>query len=437
MHPVRRNDSLFNRISFAEYVNLTKPAQVRNTSKGGIATIDIDGYIGRDLLREQLTGEKSVNTSEVIKETLRGIKAREIIVNINSPGGNLNDGLMIRNHLLAKKAKVITNLLGFSASAATVIAQAGDVRRMPQTSFQLLHRSMFGICGYLNRNSFEAYAKDCRVIDNDLIKIYARKSGKPAAVIEKIMDEGGGYGRWIGAEESLKLGLIDDIYDPADESDSSAVSSSSTSPKNQRQRQVELLALGVKKETNQSNSESGVMVSLSTPPQPANLTERYKLKQVAHHEAGHAVIALCLGFNIQQIQVWVSDTKRGLVTIKPSHTGMSPFQRAAIAVAGPMAKHGYREGKAAIGDFGIDSCSSNSDVLDSDEAIIHDCLESIEPKKRDDLKNRVEQYTQSRLRMNWDLVQSLGDHLSVVRSMNEYDVERWFTNELTGKELYV
>lgn len=210
----------FNGLSKEDFLGLTEPAAVNfHMQDDDTAVIDIDGYIGEDLFREWLTGEKSPNTVNNIKSTLREISAKKIIVNINSPGGSLNDGLMIMNMLQSKKAEIVTNTMGFSASAATVIAMAGSTRRMPETSFMLLHRCMFGICGWINQNTSRDITKDCEVIDATLIQMYEKNSESTADEIANLMDEGGGYGRWISAEDALDMGLIDEVYDPADEED--------------------------------------------------------------------------------------------------------------------------------------------------------------------------------------------------------------------------
>ncbi len=212
----------FNGLSKEDYLSLTKPAAVNYVIKddGKSAVLDIDGYIGRDLFREWMTGEKSENTVKNIKGVLREINTEKIIVNINSPGGDLNDGLVIMNMLQSKNAEIITNVMGFSASAATVIAQAGSTRRMPNEGFQLLHRVMFGIMGYINQNTTREMTADMEVIDGQLIKMYERRSNSAAKEIARLMDEGGGYGKWIDADTALEMGLIDEIYDAGDEEDS-------------------------------------------------------------------------------------------------------------------------------------------------------------------------------------------------------------------------
>lgn len=215
-----RFKNIFN-MTREEYLNAFPELnyQVKNQQGEDKAIIDIQGYIGRDVIREWITGEKSPNTVENLKETLRDISASTIIVNINSYGGDLNAGIVIKDMMQSKKARVVTNMQGFSASAATVIAYAGTVRRMPETAFMLPHRAMIGMLGYYNQNTFRSLTKDLEAIDSSLIKMYAARASISEQEISDLMDEGEGYGRWVPADEALEMGLIDEVYDPADEED--------------------------------------------------------------------------------------------------------------------------------------------------------------------------------------------------------------------------
>src|SRR5699024_7109121 len=105
------------------------------------AEIDIDGEIGG----ASFDGEEySFNTTPAVKEQLREIgnlRADEITVNINSPGGLVNDGLAIHDALAQHPARIVTKVYGMTASAATIIAQAGDQRLMSRNALYLVHQA--------------------------------------------------------------------------------------------------------------------------------------------------------------------------------------------------------------------------------------------------------------------------------------------------------
>lgn len=193
---------------------------ITNQDGGNTSVIDIDGFIGTDIFYEWMTGEKSPNTVNSLKDQLRSISAKKIIVNINSPGGDFNDGLVIKNLLESKNAEVVTNLYGLSASAATAIHQGGTKRRMAKnTSFMLIHRVMYGLLGYYNQNSLKSFVDDQETMDRNIISMYTDKSGAAEQEITELMDAGEGYGKWIDADTALKMGLIDEIFEPEDTDD--------------------------------------------------------------------------------------------------------------------------------------------------------------------------------------------------------------------------
>lgn len=196
-----------------------RPMNYDIRNQGETSVIDIDGYIGRDLFMEWMTGEKSQNTVESLKEKLRDIKSSRILVNINSPGGSFNDGIVIMDLLQSKKAEVVTNLYGLSASAATVIWQGGNTRRISKNAFPLIHRVMNGLMGNFNATSLLSMAEELEVLDNRLIQIYTERGAADIAKIEELMDSGEGYGKFISADTAVELGLADEVFDPADKDD--------------------------------------------------------------------------------------------------------------------------------------------------------------------------------------------------------------------------
>ena len=148
--------------------------------------IDIEGVIGWD-------DEASWRNIKKQLLAVANSKATKIIVNINSFGGFVNDGLMIHDALRAAKAKIETRVYSMSASAATVIAQAGDTRKMSANALYLVHHAMNGVYG--NVFEMEAGIKDLKKVDEILTNIYLKK-GADEAKLKELMDDNNGNGRW-------------------------------------------------------------------------------------------------------------------------------------------------------------------------------------------------------------------------------------------------
>ena len=175
--------------------------------------IDIEGTIGGSWWGED--DPESKNTKEKMKAELKrlsNIKADTIIVNINSYGGDVNHGLSIHDLLAENPAKVITKVNGMTASAATIIAMAGDERKISDNSLFLAHRA--SSWGFGNVNDINMVADDLRKVDDRIINIYTKATGKKREDITEIMDRNNGYGEWISPEEAKEIGFVTEIFEP-------------------------------------------------------------------------------------------------------------------------------------------------------------------------------------------------------------------------------
>ena len=172
-------------------------------------TIDIDGFIG------DLFWEESKNTVKAIKARLKEIsklKAKKIIVNINSPGGFVDAGLGIHDILAAHKAEIETNVEGLTASMATIIAQSANkgMRRMSDNALFLIHQPMNG--AFANVTEAEQNLEELKKVNSRLVNIYdKRNSVSDEEEIRELMGVNNGNGKWIDADEALDLGYIDEI----------------------------------------------------------------------------------------------------------------------------------------------------------------------------------------------------------------------------------
>lgn len=179
-----------------------------------VASIDIEGPIGFDV--NKYLDEDPMNDAPTIKQKLAeiGKDVTEIKVNIlNSPGGDVYDGIAIHDFLASHPAKVVTEVTGFAASIATVIWQAGNERRMSSNSSALVHKGMLGLCGWYNENELSDAAADISRLTTQIMKVYEKrgvdmKKASPYIEAEK------GNGTWIYPDEAKDMGLVDTVFEP-------------------------------------------------------------------------------------------------------------------------------------------------------------------------------------------------------------------------------
>lgn len=182
-------------------------------NSAGVATIDIEGVIGTP----SYTEDDKVATYNALKGKIAEIgkaNPRKVVVNIRSTGGDVNDALLIYDALKEVK-NVETICYGYTASAATIIAQAAaqGKRKMSANGLYLIHRASTSVEG--NAGEFEAKIDLLRKTDERIAAIYAEASGRPAEEFVALMGENNGNGKWLNAEEALAAGLIDEITSKA------------------------------------------------------------------------------------------------------------------------------------------------------------------------------------------------------------------------------
>ena len=101
--------------------------QIKNSA--GVCRIEIEGTIGVPEEWQFDQPEARVATYEKFRDTVRriaGIDAPQIVVDIRSTGGDVNDALLIHDALCSLDAHITTRCYGYTASAATIIAQAAS-----------------------------------------------------------------------------------------------------------------------------------------------------------------------------------------------------------------------------------------------------------------------------------------------------------------------
>ena len=181
--------------------------------------IDIEGTIGVPEAWQFEEPEERVATYEKFREALRRIariEAPEVIVNIRSTGGDVNDALLIHDALRDLGARITTRCYGYTASAATIIAQAASegCRELSAHALYLIHNAVCSTEG--NAAELQSRLDLLRQTDARLARLYADRSGRPVEAFEALMAENNGNGRWLSPDEALEAGLVDRILDSAE-----------------------------------------------------------------------------------------------------------------------------------------------------------------------------------------------------------------------------
>jgi HK97 family phage major capsid protein len=124
-------------------------------------------------------------TAKAVSAALREAGRRPVTVQINSPGGDLMEGVAIYNLLRDHPERVTVRVVGMAASAASVIAMAGDSIDMDQTSWQMIHSPWGMVIG--DARELKEFADLLSRYEQTVAELYAARTGREAKDIIRMM----------------------------------------------------------------------------------------------------------------------------------------------------------------------------------------------------------------------------------------------------------
>lgn len=129
----------------------------------------------------------------------------DIEVEINSGGGSVTDASEIYTALKSYKGKVIVRIVGLAASAASVIAMAGDRVLISPTGQLMIHNSSSYSRG--DYRDMEHTAEVLKTVNDTIANAYRLKTGKTQEELLALMDKE----TWMSAEKAKEYGFVDEI----------------------------------------------------------------------------------------------------------------------------------------------------------------------------------------------------------------------------------
>ncbi len=188
--------------------------KIKITNEAEQCVIDIEGVIGIPEESQFANPAQRVATYERFREVvdqISNIESSEVVVNIRSAGGDVNDAFLIYEALTSLDTKVVTRCYGYVASAATIIAQAASegCREIASSALYLIHKSSCAVEG--NIADMEEHIALLRKTDERIASLYAHRSAREVEAFEQLMSENNGRGRWLSPEETIEAGLADAV----------------------------------------------------------------------------------------------------------------------------------------------------------------------------------------------------------------------------------
>lgn len=166
-----------------------------------------------DAVRLDLMGDIDpffgISAASVVAQ-LDQVTAPEIRLRINSYGGDVFEGVAIHNALSAHPARIVAEIIGCAASAASWIAMAADEVLIWDGAMMMIHQAWQPVAG--NADILGEAMAVLRKIDDSMAGAYARRSGLPDAEIRAMM----AAETWMTADEAVQKGFADRVLRPGE-----------------------------------------------------------------------------------------------------------------------------------------------------------------------------------------------------------------------------
>jgi ATP-dependent protease ClpP protease subunit len=136
----------------------------------------------------------------------------ELAVRINSPGGDVFEGIAVYNAIARFPANVTVHIDGIAASAATLVAMAGNRIAIAENAMVMVHRPWTAVMG-----DSPELRRQAEILDkawSSMLTTYQRRTGRRAATVEQKV-AGGEW--WMTAAEAVAEGFADVVTKPEKE----------------------------------------------------------------------------------------------------------------------------------------------------------------------------------------------------------------------------
>jgi ATP-dependent protease ClpP protease subunit len=186
-------------ISEKALANWQPQLRVNNSESGSDNNINILEAIGEDYWGSGVSSRR-------IDSQLRAIgRDKPVTININSPGGDVFEGLAIYSLLKEHRGHVTVKVIGLAASAASIITMAGDTVQIAKAGFLMIHNCWTVAAG--DRHRMAEMGEWLAPFDDAMAGIYEDRTGEKKAELAALMDKE----TWINSDTAISQGYADEL----------------------------------------------------------------------------------------------------------------------------------------------------------------------------------------------------------------------------------
>ncbi len=175
------------------------PFQFKNELKNGKHVLTLSGNV-----RKKYWSDDDVINAKDVRETLDAV-SEDIVIKLNSPGGDVFEGIEIYNYLKDHPSNITVEVTGVAASAATFIVAGADEVIMNIGTSLMIHEASTFTWG--NKSDIQKTLNALETIDESILSIYSEKTGQSNEQLEEWMNEE----KWFTADEAVEFGFADSV----------------------------------------------------------------------------------------------------------------------------------------------------------------------------------------------------------------------------------
>lgn len=175
------------------------PFQFKNELKNGKHVLTLSGNV-----RKKYWSDDDVINAKDVRETLDAV-SEDIVIKLNSPGGDVFEGIEIYNYLKDHPSNITVEVTGVAASAATFIVAGADEVIMNIGTSLMIHEASTFTWG--NKSDIQKTLNALETIDESILSIYSEKTGQSNEKLEEWMNEE----KWFTADEAVEFGFADSV----------------------------------------------------------------------------------------------------------------------------------------------------------------------------------------------------------------------------------
>ena len=159
----------------------------------------------KNIIERWLNIPSEATDAFTLKDAINTVDTPNLVVRINSYGGDVAEGLAIYSLLSSFKGQLTTIVDGFACSAASVIFMAGQTRIVPEQGLLMIHNAWSYAEG--DSNTMKKMAEDLEKITQPSVNIYTSKTKLSEEEIKEKMDKE----TWITSKEAFEWGFATSI----------------------------------------------------------------------------------------------------------------------------------------------------------------------------------------------------------------------------------